>query len=64
MLDALLEDARRRGIRQVSLETGSAEFFHPARSLYTRAGFRPCPPFADYLADPHSAFMTIDLSTD
>ncbi|MFS0854549.1 GNAT family N-acetyltransferase [Microbacterium sp. 179-I 3D4 NHS] len=62
VLHVLLDDARRRGIRRVSLETGSAEFFHPARSLYSRAGFRACPPFADYAPDPHSVFLTIDLS--
>ena len=61
MLDALLDDARRRGIRRVSLETGSAEFFAPAHALYTRAGFAPCEPFADYVDDPHSTFLTVDL---
>lgn len=61
MLDALLDDARRRGVRRVSLETGSADFFRPARALYARAGFEECDPFADYAADPHSTFMTMRL---
>ena len=35
--------------------------FAPARSLYTRFGFRPCGPFADYVEDPYSVFMTREL---
>lgn len=61
MLAFLLEDAEARGISRVSLETGSAEFFVPARALYSAAGFRECGPFGGYVLDPHSTFMTIDL---
>lgn len=61
MLAFLLEDADARGISRVSLETGSAEFFVPARALYSAAGFRECGPFGGYVLDPHSTFMTIDL---
>ena len=35
--------------------------FAPARSLYTRFGFHPCGPFADYVEDPYSVFMTREL---
>jgi len=35
--------------------------FAPARSLYTRFGFRPCGPFVDYVEDPYSVFMTREL---
>jgi putative acetyltransferase len=35
--------------------------FEPAHSLYTRFGFRPCGPFADYAEDPFSVFMARDL---
>jgi putative acetyltransferase len=58
VLEHLLDDARRREVRQVSLETGSQAFFGPARALYASAGFRPCPPFGSYREDPHSVFMT------
>lgn len=61
MVEALLADARDRGVRRVSLETGSAAFFRPAHALYARAGFRECAPFGAYTADPHSTFMTIEL---
>lgn len=58
MLAHLLEEAKRRGYRQVSLETGSMEAFVPARGLYEGFGFRYCGPFADYEEDPNSVFMT------
>ena len=58
LLQHLLEEAKQRGYTRVSLETGSMEFFRPARALYASFGFAPCPPFADYRADPHSVFMT------
>ena len=61
LLGFLLAESRRRGYRAVSLETGSQEFFAPARRLYARHGFRPCPPFADYRPDPNSVFMTLSL---
>lgn len=58
VVDHLLADARARGIGQISLETGSMDFFAPARSLYAKAGFVPCAPFGGYVDDPHSVFMT------
>ena len=44
-----------------ALETGSDEFFAPARRLYARHGFTQCPPFGPYVPDPHSVFMQLDL---
>lgn len=61
MLGHLLEIACSRGYERVSLETGSDEFFAPARQLYRSHGFIECPPFADYSLDPHSVFMTLCL---
>ncbi len=61
MLDHVLADARARGVERVSLETGSMEFFEPARRFYARAGFEPCPPFGTYRDDPLSTFMTLEL---
>jgi putative acetyltransferase len=57
----VLDEARRRGYARVSLETGSQDFFAPARRLYTRHGFTECGPFADYASDPHSRFFTREL---
>ena len=61
LLEHMLSVARERGYRRLSLETGSMEAFAPARTLYARFGFRPCDPFAEYVEDPHSAFMTREL---
>ncbi|MFS0895668.1 GNAT family N-acetyltransferase [Microbacterium sp. 179-I 3D3 NHS] len=62
MLDFLLTDAAARGIRRISLETGSMDFFLPARALYASAGFVECEPFGHYRPDPLSTFMTLELS--
>ena len=57
----ILEEANARSYRRVSLETGTMEGFAPARALYTRFGFRECPPFAPYRVDPNSVCMTLEL---
>jgi putative acetyltransferase len=61
MVRHILDEARRRAYRRLSLETGSMEGFAPARALYAGFGFVPCGPFADYVLDPNSAFMTLEL---
>lgn len=58
LLGHIIDEATRMGFRRLSLETGSAEFFRPARRLYEKFGFTYCEPFADYRPDPNSAFMT------
>lgn len=58
LLDHLLAEAARRGYRRLSLETGSMEYFEPARRLYRSVGFTPSPPFGDYVEDPLSVFLT------
>jgi putative acetyltransferase len=62
LLRHLLAEARHSGYRRVFLETGSQEFFAPARRLYQRHGFADCPPFAGYEADPNSVFMSLLLA--
>jgi putative acetyltransferase len=61
MLDRLLAEARRRGYRQVSLETGTMDAFAPARALYEGAGFTVCEPFGSYRESPHSVYLTLAL---
>jgi putative acetyltransferase len=58
LLAHILAEAGLMGFTRLSLETGSAEFFLPARKLYEKFGFDYCEPFADYRPDPHSVFMT------
>ena len=62
MLAFLLEESRRRGYATVSLETGTQQYFAPARRLYTRHGFVPCAPFADYRLDANSVYLTLALT--
>jgi putative acetyltransferase len=61
LVDHIVNVARERGYRRLSLETGSGPAFEAARSLYTRANFTPCEAFADYKPTPLSAYMTLSL---
>jgi putative acetyltransferase len=62
MLAHILAEARRRGYARLSLETGTPAAFDPARRLYARHGFVECGPFGDYVPDPYSTFMTLELA--
>lgn len=55
----IIAQARIRGYEQLFLETGSMDEFIPARALYEKHGFQSCQPFADYVADPNSAFYSL-----
>lgn len=61
MVRHLVAEARWRAYRLLSLETGTQDFFAPARRLYLREGFVACGPFGDYALDPHSAFFTREV---
>lgn len=61
VLSHILQEARARGYRRLSLETGSMDAFAPAQKLYESFGFSYCGPFADYKPDPNSVFMTLVL---
>jgi putative acetyltransferase len=62
MLVHIVDEARRRAYDRLSLETGSMAAFVPAQRLYASFGFTRCAPFADYVADPNSVFMTRELT--
>jgi putative acetyltransferase len=61
MVRHIIEEAKCRGYTRLSLETGAMEYFAPARKLYASFGFTPCQPFATYIEDPNSVFMTKEL---
>jgi putative acetyltransferase len=58
LLTHLLTEAHGMGYTRISLETGSMDFFAPARKLYKKFGFESCGPFGEYKEDPNSVFMT------
>lgn len=61
ILRHIVDEAKKRGIETLWLETGSEDFFAPARALYASEGFTECGPFGRYLPDPNSTFMTRTL---
>jgi putative acetyltransferase len=62
LLAHIIEEAERRGYKRLSLETGTVAAFTPAQRLYASYGFKECGPFADYVLDPNSIFMSKELS--
>ncbi len=61
LLGVIVAECRARGIRELNLETGTQDYFEPARRLYAKNGFRERGPFADYADDPNSAYFTMTL---
>lgn len=61
MLLHIVDAARAMGLSRLSLETGSADYFAAARALYEKHGFVECPPFADYVVDANSVYMSRTL---
>ena len=57
LLTHILTFAQQQDYQLLSLETGSMDFFEPARQLYLRFGFVVGERFADYSDDPNSLFM-------
>ncbi|MDP5147230.1 GNAT family N-acetyltransferase [Shewanella sp. ULN5] len=57
LLQHMLAFAKANGYQKLSLETGTMDFFAPARQLYSRFGFQEGDKFADYRIDPNSMFM-------
>jgi len=62
LLEHIIAEARRMGVTRISLETGTDEFFAPARRLYAKFGFTPCPPFGGYEPSEHNTFMTLPVA--
>ena len=59
ILKHLLIKAKNLNLRKLSIETGSGEFFKPARELFQKIGFKKCPPFAHYKEDPNLSLIHI-----
>jgi putative acetyltransferase len=61
LLRHIIDAARTKGLSRLSLETGSFEYFAPARALYAKHGFKDCEPYGGYQPDPNSTFMTREI---
>jgi len=61
IINHLIEEAKKLKISKLSIETGAGEFFLPARNLFSKFGFKKCPPFAHYKEDPNSCYYTLNL---
>jgi putative acetyltransferase len=62
VLSELEARGRELGLRTLRLET--AEMFTAAVALYRSYGYRPIPPFGDYVGDPLSYCMERDLPSE
>lgn len=61
LLDHVIAEARGRGYRRLSLETGSGPAFEPALALYRKRGFANGAGFSDYVASEFNQFLHLDL---
>ena len=61
LLDHMIDTARKRGWKKLSLETGSGIAFEPALNLYRNRGFVEGPVFSDYEPSPFNQFLHLAL---
>jgi putative acetyltransferase len=61
LLEHVIGVARARGMRRLSLETGTAAAFEPALALYRRRGFVDGEIFGGYAHSPFNRFMHLAL---
>jgi putative acetyltransferase len=61
LLDHIIATARGRGMRRLSLETGSGSAFDPALALYRQRGFANGDVFSDYVASAFNQFMHLEI---
>jgi len=61
LLGHIIAVARARGMRRLSLETGSGPAFEPALALYRRNGFVDGQPFGEYRPSEFNQFLHLAL---
>ena len=59
ILKHLIFEAKKLNIKKISVETGTGDFFIPARKLFNKCGFKQCKPFAHYKEDANSCYMSM-----
>lgn len=62
LLERIIEEARARGVTQLSLETGAGPEFEAALTLYRKRGFTKGEPFADYQPSDFNQFFHLALA--
>ena len=62
VINHLIDEAKKLNIKKISLETGTGNFFGPARKLFHKCGFKPCEPFAQYKKDLDAYYMSLLIS--
>jgi len=62
VINHLINEAKKLNIKKLSLETGSGNFFIPARKLFIKSGFKTCEPFSKYEKDDNSVYMSMLIS--
>lgn len=61
LLTHIVEEARRRGLIRLSLETGTGPAFEPALALYRSRGFANGERFSDYEQSAFNQFLHLPL---
>ena len=61
VLHHIVGEAKARGYKRLSLETGGSKPFEAAIALYESEGFERCGPFGGYEDTPFSRFFTREL---
>lgn len=62
LLSHIIGEARRRGYRRLSLETGCGPSFEPALALYRKHSFTDGEAFGDYVRSDFNQFLHMELS--
>ena len=61
IISHLILEAKKIGIKKISVETGAGNFFSPARKLFINYGFTECEPFAHYKHDINSKYYNLSI---
>ena len=64
VINHLINEAKKLNIKRLSLETGSGNFFIPARKLFVKSGFKICKPFSHYKNDINSVYMDLLINNN
>ena len=62
VINHIIDEAQKLNIKKISLETGTGNFFGPARKLFYKCGFKPCEPFARYKKELDACYMRLLIS--